>query len=58
MEVKKDEIKEKECNRRFKMEENIYLSNREITLPVRMRTDNYDFTMKIVTVSIVDREDK
>ena len=35
MEVKKDEITERECNRKFKMGENIYLSNREITLPVK-----------------------
>ena len=40
------------------MGENIYLSNREITLPVRMRTDNDDFMMKMVTVSVVDREDE
>ena len=58
MEVKKDEIMEKEFNRKFKMGENIYLSNREIMLPVRMRADKDDFIMKMVTVSIVDREDE
>ena len=57
MEVNKDEIMEKECNRKFKMEENIYLSNREITLPVRMETDSDDYIREIVAVSIVDRED-
>ena len=36
MKVKNNEIIEKECNRRFKMGENIYLSFREILLPVRM----------------------
>ena len=39
MDVKKDEIKEKECKRKFKMGENIYLSKREIRLPVKMRTE-------------------
>ena len=58
MEVKKGEIIEKECNRRFKMGENIYLSYKEIMLPVRMKTDNDDFIMKMVTVSVVDREDE
>ena len=58
MEVKKDEITEKKCNRRFKMGENIYLSDKEITLPVRMKTDDHDFIMKMVTVSVVDREDE
>ena len=58
MEVKKEIVMEKECNRKFKMGENIYLSNREITLPVRMRTDNDDFMMKMVTVSVVYREDE
>ena len=42
MEVKKDEMTEKECNRKYKMGENVYLSNREITLPVRMKTENDD----------------
>ena len=40
------------------MGENIYLSNKEIMLPVRMKTDNDDFIMKMVTVSVVDREDE
>ena len=39
------------------MGENIYLSDKEITLPVRMKTDN-DFMMKMVTVSVVDSEDE
>ena len=40
------------------MGENIYLSNREITLPVRMKTENDDFIRKIITVCIVNREDE
>ena len=55
MEVKKDKITEKKCNRRFKMGENIYLSDKEIMLPVRMKTYNHDFIMKMMTVSVVDR---
>ena len=58
MEVKKDEITEKECNRKFKMGENIYKSNRELTLPVRMRTDDDSFMRKMITISIVDRDDE
>ena len=58
MEVKKDEMTEKECNRKFKMGENVYLSNREIMLPVRMKTENDDYIRKMITVSIVDREDE
>ena len=38
MEVRKDDITENECMRKFKMDENIHLSNREIRLPVRMKT--------------------
>ncbi len=40
------------------MGENVYLSNREITLPVRMKTENDDYIRRIITVSIVDREDE
>ena len=58
LQVKKEDITENECKRKFIMGENIYLSNREIMLPVRMRTDNGDFMMKIVTVSVIDREDE
>ena len=58
MEVKKEEITENECNRKFKIGENIYLSNREITLPVRMKTENDDCIRKMITVSIVNREDE
>ena len=58
MEVKKDEITENECKRKFKMGENIYLSNREITLPVRMKTEKDDYIRRMITVSIVDREDE
>ena len=43
MEVKKDEMTENEFKRKFKMGDNIYLSNREITLPVRMKTENDDY---------------
>ena len=58
MEVNKDEITEKECNRKFKMGKDIFLSNREITLPIRMKTENDDYIRKVVTVSILDREDE
>ena len=58
MEVKKDYIMEMECNRRFKKGENIYKSDKEITLQVRMKTDNDAFIMKMVTVSVVDRDDE
>ena len=58
MEVKKDEITENECKRKFRMGENIYLSNREITLPVRIKTDNGNFMIKMVKVSVVDGEDE
>ena len=55
MEVKKDEIMERECNRKFEMGENIYLINKEIKLPVRMKTENDDYIRKMVTVNIVNR---
>ena len=58
IELNKDDIIKKEYNRRFKMGENIYLSNKEITLPVRMKTDDHDFIMMMVTESVVDKEDK
>ena len=58
MGVKKEETTENECKRKFSMGENVYLSNREITLPVRMKTDCDDYIRKMVTVSIVDREDE
>ena len=57
MEVKKNEITEKEFNRKFKMGKNIYLRDMEITLPGRMKTDNDDFIMKMVTVSVINRKD-
>ena len=58
MGVKKEETTENECKRKFRMGENVYLSNREIMLPVRMTTENDDYIRRIITVSIVDREDE
>ena len=58
MEVKEDEITEKVCNRKFKMGENVYMSNREITLPVRMKTDSDDYIRRTIRVRIVDRKDE
>ena len=40
------------------MGENVYMSNREIKLPVRMKTDSDDYIRKMITVRIVDREDE
>ena len=54
--VKKEEITENECKRKFRMGENIYSSKREIMLPVRMKTEKDDYIRRIITVSIVDRE--
>ena len=56
--MKKNEVIEKACNRNFKIGENVYLSNREIALPVRMKTYSDDYIKKMITVSIVDREDE
>ena len=58
MEMKEDEVTEKVCNRKFKMDENVYMSKREIALPVRMKTDGDYYVRKMITVSHVDREDK
>ena len=56
MGVKKEETTENKCKRMFRMGENVYLSKREIMLPVRMKTENNDFIRKIITMSILDRE--
>ena len=56
MKVNKEEIIEKECKRKFRMGENIYLSKQEITLPVRMKTEK-EYIRKMITVSIINRED-
>ena len=53
MEVRKEEITENECKRKFRMGENIYLSNREITLSVGMKTEKDDYIRRMITVSIV-----
>merc|ERR1712002_169246 len=58
MGVKKEETTENECKRKFRMGENVYLSNKEITLPVRMKTESDDYIRRMITVSIVDREDE
>ena len=58
MEVKENGINKKKCNRMFKMGENVYLSNREIMLPVRMKTEKDDYIRRMITVSIVDRENE
>ncbi len=34
------------------------MSNKEILLPVRMKTENDDYIRRMITVSIVDREDE
>jgi len=56
MGVKKEETTENECKRKFRMGENVYLSNREIMLPVRMKTENDDYKRSMITVSILDKE--
>ena len=43
MGVKKEETTENECKIKFRMGENVYLSKREITLPVRMKTEKDDY---------------
>ena len=58
MGVKKEETTENECKRKFRMSENVYLSNREIMLPVRMKTENDYYIRRRITVSIVYREDE
>ncbi len=58
MEGKKGEITGNECKRKFRMGENIYLSRREITLSVRMKTEKDDYIRRMITVSIVDREEE
>ena len=40
------------------MGENVYLSKREIMLPLRMKTENDDYIRRMITVSIVDKEDE
>merc|ERR1712089_31736 len=57
MEVDRNEIIERECNRKFKMGENVYKSTKELTLPVRMRTDDDSFIKKMITISVVNRDD-
>ena len=56
--MKENEITEKVCNRKFKIADNVYMSKKEIAIPVRMKTDGDDYVRKIITVSIVDREDE
>ena len=58
MGVKKEETTENECKRKFRMGENVYLSNKEITLPVRMKTESDDYIRRMITVSIVDKDDE
>ena len=58
LEVKKDEITENDCKRKFKMGDDSYLSNREKMLPVRIKTENDGYIRRMITVSIVDREDE
>ena len=57
MEVDRNEITERECNRKFKMGENVYKSTKELMLPVRMRTDDDSFIKKMITISVVNRDD-
>merc|ERR1711881_5761 len=57
MEVDRNEITERECNRKFKMGESVYKSTKELTLPVRMRTDDDSFVKKMITISVVNRDD-
>ena len=48
-------MKEKVCNG---LGQNIYLSNREITLPVRMKTEKDDYIRRMTKVGFVEREDE
>merc|ERR1712002_653612 len=50
MGVKKEEIVENECKRKFRMGENVYISKKEITLPVRMKTESDDYIRRMITM--------
>merc|ERR1712114_29241 len=51
-------IVENECKRKFRMGENVYMSKKEITLPVRMKTESDDYIRRMITVSIVEKDDE
>ena len=54
-EESKDEIIDKNFDRRFRMGENVLKSDKEITMPVVIEVRNGD--KKIITVSIIEREE-
>ena len=51
--MEENEIKEKVCNRKFKMGENVYMSKREIASLVRMKTDGDDYVRKMIKVFVI-----
>ena len=50
-------LKKDNCNRKFCFGEKVYKSEREITMPVAIKSENGDHIKKMITISIIDREE-
>ena len=51
--VDNDEIKKKNCARRFRLGKTLYISEVEVKFPIIMKTDNNDFIRREVTANII-----
>ena len=52
-----DEIEERSFNRRFKFGKKVYLSTKELMMPIFIKTGDKDYIKMIVVASVIAREE-
>ena len=55
--VDEENVKRKDCAKRFRMGKTVYLSKTEVTFPIVMKTENDDYVKKIVKANIIRTRD-
>ena len=53
----KEDVKRKDCTRRFRMGKTLYLSKTGVTFPIIMKTENDDYVKKSVTANVINADE-
>ena len=56
--VNKEEIEENNCNSRFTIGENVYISKKQVTFPIVIKMDIDDYIRRKVVANVKDKKDE
>ena len=56
--VNEDELEYKNCVRRFRFGENVYLSTKEVRFPIIVKIEDRDYIKRDVVANIVKKEEE